>query len=249
MSAQPGALRGADDTYRREVTRDAAGDGVSARWAWIIFWSPAVGAVLVAASRANDRIFRFLVSEDHLLEWSQFFLLLIAAVFGFLAAARLIGRRETLTAVLFLIFGIGMILAAGEEISWGQRIFGWDTPDSITEINNQDETNLHNVLAVQGSLNYLKMIGGLLAFLLPFFTRWSTRISTSPSNLRIVFTRLSPALFLGPCFLLTFGYRFIRLFVLKSSETAIKFGEWTEFALYFGFAALAFLLWRRLARS
>ena len=249
MSAQPGESHGAVDTYRREVTRDAALDAVSGRWAWVIFWTPAVGAVLVAVSRANAGLFRFLVAEDHLLEWSQFFLLLIAAVFGFLAAARLFGRRETLTAILFLIFGFGMILVAGEEISWGQRIFGWGTPESITEINNQRETNLHNVLAVQSGLNNLKMIGGLIAFLLPFFTRWSTRMSTTPSNLRSVFTRLSPALFLGPCFLLTFGYRFIRLFVLKNSETAIKFGEWTEFALYFGFAALAFLLWRRLARS
>ena len=30
-----------------------------------------------------------------------------------------------------------------EEISWGQRIFGWETPQTF-EGNVQDETNLHN---------------------------------------------------------------------------------------------------------
>ncbi len=238
---------GAIDTYGREVTRDAATDGVTARLAWIIFWMPAVGVIVVGASRVNRQLFRFFVAEDHLLEWSQFGLLLVASLFGILAAVRLFGRGETAAAVLFIAFGVGMFLVAGEEISWGQRIFGWGTPSAISVINNQGETNVHNILEVQNALNYLKMVGGLIAFVLPFVTRWSTRLRPSGQSKPPILMRLSPALFLGPCFLLMFGYRFIRLFVLKSSETAIKFGEWPEFALYFGFAALAFLLWRRLA--
>ena len=236
-------------SYREEVTRDAATDSVSSRWAWVVFWVPAIGVLVVGASRVSRTAFRFLVAEDHLLEWAQFGLLLLAALFAVLASIRLFGRRETLAGLLLVTFGIGMILVAGEEISWGQRIFGWGTPESLSAINNQGESNLHNVLGVQNTLNYLKMFGGLLAFLLPFWTRWSTRIQAAPSSTRTLLTRLSPALFLGPCFLLTFGYRFIRLFVLKTSETAIKFGEWPEFALYFGFAAFAFLLWRRLGQT
>lgn len=33
---------------------------------------------------------------------------------------------------------------AGEEISWGQHIWDWTTPDFWTEVNDQQETNLHN---------------------------------------------------------------------------------------------------------
>ena len=33
-----------------------------------------------------------------------------------------------------------------EEISWGQRIIGWDTPDLWKQINAQHETNFHNFL-------------------------------------------------------------------------------------------------------
>ncbi|MCG8326000.1 MAG: hypothetical protein MI673_10825 [Thiotrichales bacterium] len=33
---------------------------------------------------------------------------------------------------------------AGEELSWGQQIYGWTTPERLTEINDQNETNFHN---------------------------------------------------------------------------------------------------------
>ena len=40
--------------------------------------------------------------------------------------------------VLFFLFGM-------EEISWGQRIFGWNTPDALSAINYQNETTIHNI--------------------------------------------------------------------------------------------------------
>jgi len=38
----------------------------------------------------------------------------------------------------------GCIYFAGEEISWGQQLAGWGTPEWVKEINVQHETNLHN---------------------------------------------------------------------------------------------------------
>lgn len=38
-----------------------------------------------------------------------------------------------------------MFLAAGEEVSWGQRVFNIKTPDSIAKHNMQNEFNLHNL--------------------------------------------------------------------------------------------------------
>jgi hypothetical protein len=40
---------------------------------------------------------------------------------------------------------LGTFYMAGEEVSWGQWFFMWDTPDTFLEINDQHETNLHNV--------------------------------------------------------------------------------------------------------
>ena len=38
----------------------------------------------------------------------------------------------------------------GEEISWGQRVFGFETPEALKEVNEQDEFNLHNLTILHG---------------------------------------------------------------------------------------------------
>ena len=43
-----------------------------------------------------------------------------------------------------VIFGLGCIYFLGEEISWGQHLGGWETPDAWKQVNDQNETNLHN---------------------------------------------------------------------------------------------------------
>lgn len=40
---------------------------------------------------------------------------------------------------------VGFFVIGAEEISWGQRIIGWSTPEVFKDTNVQDETNLHNV--------------------------------------------------------------------------------------------------------
>lgn len=44
-----------------------------------------------------------------------------------------------------------LIFIAGEEISWGQRIFDFDTPEEMREINTQDEFNFHNLELIQNN--------------------------------------------------------------------------------------------------
>lgn len=52
------------------------------------------------------------------------------------------------------IFALLFFFAAGEEISWGQRIFGWETGDFF-EDNLQNETNLHNLEIGETNINKL----------------------------------------------------------------------------------------------
>jgi hypothetical protein len=55
----------------------------------------------------------------------------------------------------YLILAFLMFVCAGEEISWGQRIFGWETPESWSAKNAQSETNLHNLVVVEGGVRDL----------------------------------------------------------------------------------------------
>jgi hypothetical protein len=59
------------------------------------------------------------------------------------------GRR-----VALLILALLMFVCAGEEISWGQRIFGWDTPEKWSAMNAQVETNLHNLVIIEGGVRH-----------------------------------------------------------------------------------------------
>lgn len=45
----------------------------------------------------------------------------------------------------YLLLGFGVLFFAGEEASWGQHWFGWETPDGMKALNDQEETNLHNM--------------------------------------------------------------------------------------------------------
>ena len=50
----------------------------------------------------------------------------------------------------FLFLGILFIFCFGEEISWGQRILKMNTPDWMSKINMQNETNIHNINIFHG---------------------------------------------------------------------------------------------------
>lgn len=53
------------------------------------------------------------------------------------------GRIEWEKYIFYLLFGLMFLFGAAEEISWGQRIIGFDTPEGWP--NRQDEANLHNL--------------------------------------------------------------------------------------------------------
>ncbi len=70
---------------------------------------------------------------------------------------------------------LGSFYFAGEEVSWGQWWFGWDTPEFWEELNYQQETNLHNTSSwlnqkPRAMVEIYLILGGLL---LPLY-RWRT---------------------------------------------------------------------------
>lgn len=70
-------------------------------------------------------------------------------VFSGVLALLVARQREALPLrwlrIVFYAIGILALLIAGEEWSWGQHFFGWQSPEWLAAINSQQETNLHNV--------------------------------------------------------------------------------------------------------
>ena len=96
-----------------------------------------------------------LMSEDNVVEWLQFLFFAIASMYCLWIA----GKGETrLVRRGFLALAALAALAALEEISWGQNILNFETPESIKSWNYQDEVNLHNYEPLQGYRNSVPFI-------------------------------------------------------------------------------------------
>ena len=67
----------------------------------------------------------------------------LLASFLLFATARM--ERESVRRYVYILGGLVMVFAVGEEISWGQRIFGFATPGFLFDLNSQHEFNIHNL--------------------------------------------------------------------------------------------------------
>jgi hypothetical protein len=102
----------------------------------------------------------FVYEEDGLFESATALALLFCAALLFvigLGRAWRHDRRLGSVAVLMAVF-CGLLFL--EEISWGQRIFGWSTPAQFEELNAQQETNLHNMFVGYNQL--IRLVVALL---------------------------------------------------------------------------------------
>ena len=118
-------------------------------------WGFAAGAVaLLALSYSvfmlSDATILSLGQEDGLFEYAT---AICFGVAGVLLLVRFASSRagndlflfRTRRNVFLLLLGLVFVLGCGEEISWGQRLVGYETPDSIAQVNLQGETNIHNL--------------------------------------------------------------------------------------------------------
>jgi hypothetical protein len=78
------------------------------------------------------------------------------------------------------VAALGALYIAGEEASWGQHLIGWDTPESWQGVNDQNETNLHNISSWLDQKPRLLMqlgiiVGGIiLPIVLPYWRTLQT---------------------------------------------------------------------------
>jgi len=103
----------------------------------------------IYAGLYNDQLYGFLLSEDGPLENLATLLTLGAGLLFGIAYIRHKKQRP----YLFLALAFLMLFVFFEEISWGQRFFGLDTPDTFERINAQKELNLHNYTPIYKYVN------------------------------------------------------------------------------------------------
>ncbi len=135
-----------------------------------------VGSVTIA--RTDLHYYQaILTREDGFIEWLTVIALVLGAMTSFYRAKILVTFRPATFILGLIVMGFIFLFGAGEEISWGQRIFDWGSPAFFHQYNTQGETNLHNLAFGGTKLNKLVfglILGICIAFyflVLPFLYR------------------------------------------------------------------------------
>lgn len=79
-----------------------------------------------------------LTHEDGIFEYVTSFFFLVTSLLFLIIFIR---GRHIINLLFFVVFFFGF----GEEISWGQRILRFNTPEALIEANDQNEFNIHNL--------------------------------------------------------------------------------------------------------
>ena len=213
------------------------------RWGYIL-----LGIILLVAlflGLINEGLFNLhFANEDGIVENGTTVVLFCVSV---LCGYRLIIHRKVQKWSWLLGTGVFCILfffAAGEEISWGQRIFGWETGEYFKERNAQKETNVHNLIVGETKLNklifsQLLSLGMVLYLLiLPVLYRRNTWIKNITDRFAvpvvhwhhtIVFLIVTAVILLIPAdrkwevYELAFGLLFFLIFLNPLNEKVFKY--------------------------
>ena len=146
---------------------------------WIWLWLPIIILAALLASRLvipDIYVYEsWIESERGVIENGTAILLFPAVVLGL----RIFLRRRLLPrpwlGTWILLLTAAALFFSGEEISWGQQWFAWDTPAWMAEYNRQGETNLHNISKQLTSRTPSFIAGAtviLAGVLLPLWKRW-----------------------------------------------------------------------------
>lgn len=189
----------------------------------LIIIVPAVALIFLIIQLAFPEFATLLVRKEN---WPFYrnaifvkFACLIIGLTFFVRTAIYYGKKKQyLPMVISGLFVLILFVMAGEELSWGQRIFQWSTPDSIAANNQQRETSLHN-FATQEFQNSLYFGTWLLLILVPFLNKWLSAILDKIKSLRFLKQWLPTAQFIG-VFAVSYGFT-----DSLQSETGIYYGS------------------------
>jgi hypothetical protein len=225
----------------------------AAAWRWPVFLAPfaLLAAQLTLKLRSPER-YAALNREGGAVEVLQVVVLLLAAAAAGAGALRARRSSRTLVALGAAVVTLGLLVVAGEEVSWGQRVLGMGAPEFFRRHNVQGEITLHNL----AGMSYVNAVGyGLVAFLGAFGWLVAGRL---PCRLRRL-APLVPGWYLSSWFLvagLTYAWHPLyehvghRLLGIGLLRRGLLFGwddqEPAELLLY---AGVLLLLWHACRRA
>jgi hypothetical protein len=114
----------------------------------------------IAMKYINNELFvSVIATEDGVIEWLTVAGLALTSIVCFRRVILLKREKSALFLFMTSLLGLAFLFGAGEEISWGQRIFNTQSSEFFLQHNAQGETNLHNLVVGGKKIN--KIIFGI----------------------------------------------------------------------------------------
>lgn len=183
-----------------------------------------VAAAGVVSALLGKEAYKWFTQEDGFAETMQVIFYLLTLILGLIVTRRQWQSEHKVIAFLYTGLCFALFFLIGEELSWGQRLFGWQTAESLVEINKQNETNLHNIYGVGATFKWIQLLVGAYGTLLPLaFLRWK-----GPARLQRFIPLLVPHYTLIPCFAMLFVWRIYRNVVPDFEQFYFVIAEYNE---------------------
>lgn len=130
-----------------------------------------IGFIAYAKVKSTESIEAFwhVIREDGAVEYLTTLFLILAAVVLGINTIKAIQNKSVKKIVFNVLATLTFIFGAGEEISWGQRLFNVESSEYFMEKNYQGEMNLHNLEIGGVDLNILIFSQLMFAALIFYF--------------------------------------------------------------------------------
>ncbi len=209
-------------------------------WLWI----PVIGMLvqLILEVTFDGQTLSKIHSENGPHETLQFIIMAVGVVFSVKALFSKAVNSYFLKFWFFLAT-CGCLYVAGEEVSWGQHIWDWATPQYWNQMNDQGETNLHNTSSWLDQKPRLVLQIGIIFGALIYPILKKKNIFELPSNLDFIMP--SPKLAVIALFVLV-PQIIEKIFEIFDVVIFARFSEVQEIYIFYFVVLYVFILHRKI---
>ena len=154
--------------------------GIGSSITWVIVLMPFIIvfiSCIFLLYLPTNRLVLLTLDHNSLVDLLTFMFVMAGGILGIRLVTRIKRYKMGIMPLIFyLAFSIGLFYIGMEEISWGQRFYGSETPSDIESINQQEETSIRNVRIWRDHLEVLPLTIGLIGLL----SVWTSKIPYTP---------------------------------------------------------------------
>ena len=203
----------------------------------IIFCSPIIITILFVVLRILIGLdaWKKTNTEGGFIEYGTSLAFLLAAIFAFPIGKFFLANQNKFLGYFYYFISFGFFVVGMEEISWGQKLIGFESTEFFQNYNSQEEITIHNLIWINEFLDkglmFVALVAGIscLAYKL---------ISQAKNNYRTKF--IIPRWFFASFFIIVFLFFYLVEYIEVWNDTIENFQESIE--LIFSLGCLSFIV-------